>query len=112
ARFDVKDDLRLVAGLRAEAVLEQVVGALGVGPREGEVGGVGRTDGPGDADGRDQRGDPRGEDQAAVAEAPGGEGAHRGTLAALLERFLRAGEGGSAESRRLSLPARVRRIHL
>jgi hypothetical protein len=69
----MEDDLRLVARLRAEAALEQVVGALRVRVGEAEVGAVGGAHGPGNAGDPDERRHPHGEYETAMAEAPGRE---------------------------------------
>ena len=68
-----EDHLRLVPGLGAKGVLEEVVGALGVRAGKVEVRCVRRADRPGDAGDREERDDPSHEHEPPAAEAPGRE---------------------------------------
>jgi len=73
-----EDDLVGVAGLRREAALKQVDGALRVGVRKREVVRVALADGLGereDADGEDEPGD---DDDPAMCDRPAGQLQHRG----------------------------------
>ena len=66
----MEDDRVGVAALSRELRLEQVQGALCLGPRQGEVRGVLAADGAGDESGEDRHRDPGRDHTAPVCDAP------------------------------------------
>ena len=78
---DGEDDLARVPGLLGEALLEEVEGALGLGPRQREVVDEPAAGSGGEGERHGDGGDPGGHDEAAAVVGKGGKAAHADDIA-------------------------------
>ena len=81
---DVEHDRVDVAALGPELLVQQIAGALGLGPGQSEIGGVAVADRPRDDGGEDRDHDPGRDNPATVADAPSRDAQHGGVLLHLL----------------------------